>query len=169
MLKFLKTYWLQILVFGAILGYFCYGLSPDMTWVSIGSDQGSYVVAALHNAPAGLSGNPLYIMLGSVLLHIFSKSNPFWMLGLLSSVPMALTCIVIYFIVKKFTTSKIAPFIASLAFASFFAVWAEGVIAETYGISLFVMSLVIWFCVNRKYYWMEIGRASCRERVCLYV
>jgi hypothetical protein len=152
MKRFLTNHWIEILVFSCITVYFCWGLSPDMTWCSIGSDQGSYVVAALHNAPAGLSGNPLYILLGSLITRL--PGNPFWLLGLLSAIPMALTCIVIYFIVKKFTTSKLAPYIASLAFASFFAVWAEGVIAETYGLSLFVMSLVILFCVNRQYYWM---------------
>ena len=156
MLTFVKKYWLPVLFFGAIIGYFLYGLAPDLNWESIGADQMSYVVAALHNAPAGLSGNPLYIMIASLVLRL--PGNPFWLLGLLSAIPMALTCIVTYFIVKKFTTSRFTPFVAALAFASFFPVWAEGVIAETYGLSIFVMSLVICFCVNKRYYWMESGR-----------
>ena len=152
MLKFFKKYWKEVIFFGIITGYFLYGLSPDMTWMSIGADQGSYVVAALHNAPAGLSGNPLYILLGSLLLKL--PGNPFWLLGLLSAIPVALTCIVVYLIVKKYTVNKIAPYIASLIFATSFVVWAESVIAETYGITLLASSLVIYFCLNKRYFWM---------------
>src|SRR3546814_7521690 len=29
--------------------------------------------------------------------------------------------------------------------------------------------VTLWLCANRKSQWCEIGRASCRERVCQYV
>ena len=99
----LSRNWFTVVFFTAIFGAFLYGLSPDMTWMSIGSDQGSYVVAALHNAPAGLSGNPLYILLATLLLKL--PGNPFWLLGLLSALPMAGTSLVIFLIVKKLVKS----------------------------------------------------------------
>lgn len=148
----MKKFWKEILFFSVITAYFCYGLSPDMTWLSIGADQINYVVAALYNAPAGLSGNPLYILLGSLFVRL--PGSAFWNLGLLSALPAAGTCIVIFLTVKKFTTGKFAPYIAALVFASSFSVWAESVIAETYMITALASSLVIYFCFTRHYYWM---------------
>ena len=146
-------YWKQILFFIVLTAYFLYGLAPDMNWESIGADQMNYVVAAQHNAPAGLSGNPLYILLGSLLVRL--PTNPFWSLGLLSALPAVGTCVVIFLTVSKFTKNAWAPYIASLVFASSFSVWAESVIAETYLLTAFVSSLVIYFCLTRKYYWMS--------------
>jgi hypothetical protein len=148
----MRKYWKEILFFGALTAYFLYGLSPDLTWMSIGADQINYVVAALYNAPAGLSGNPLYILLGSLFVRL--PGNDFWNLGLLSALPAVGTCIVIFLLVRRFTNSKAAPYIASLVFASSFPVWAESVIAETYLITALVSSLVIYFCLTKHYFWM---------------
>jgi len=148
----MKRYWKEIIFFCTIAAYYLYGLSPDMTWMSVGADQLSYVVAAKYGAPAGLSGNPLYILLGSLILHL--PGNPFWVVGLLSALPAVGTCIVIYLIVRRPTTSKAAPYIASLVFASSFVVWSESVIVETYSITVLVMSLIIYFCFTKRYYWM---------------
>ena len=144
-----RKYWKQILFFGAITAYYLFGLSPDMTWLGIGADQANYVVAAQFNAPAGLSGNPLYILLGSLLVKL--PVNPFWALGLLSALPAAGTCVVIYLITKKLTRSAFAPYLASLVFASSFVVWSESVIAETYLITTLVMSLIIYFTITKRY------------------
>lgn len=143
---------LPIVFFSIVAAYFLYGVSPDMTWMSIGADQINYVVAAQHNAPAGLSGNPLYIMLGALFVRL--PGNDFWDLGLLSALPAIGTCIVIFLTVRKFSSSKFAPYLASLVFASSFPVWAESVVAETYMITAFCSSLVIYFCLTGRYYWM---------------
>lgn len=148
----MKKYWKEVLFFSVIAAYFLYGLSPDMTWMSIGADQINYVVAARYNAPAGLSGNPLYILLGSLFVKL--PGNDFWNLGLLSALPAIGACIVIFLLVRKFTTSKPAPYIASLVFASSFPVWAESIVAETYMVTALVSSLVIYFCLTKHYYWM---------------
>lgn len=139
------------------MAYFVYGLSPDCTWMSIGADQASYVIAAKYNASAGLSGNPLYMLLGGLLLRL--PGNEFWLLGLLSAIPAALTCVVIFYIVKRLTVNLFAPYIAALAYATSFVVWAEGTIAETYTLTALIGSIIIYFCVTRQYYKMGIAQA----------
>ena len=157
MVRKIRKYWKQTLFFGAITAYYCFGLSPDMTWLGIGADQANYVVAAKFNAPAGLSGNPLYILIGSLLVRL--PTNPFWSFGLLSALPAAGTCVVIYLITRRLTKSALAPYIASAVFASSFAVWAESVIAETYLITVLVMSLVVYFCMTKRYLTMGVMMA----------
>jgi hypothetical protein len=147
-------HWFKVLFFAVIVGYFLYGLAPDMSWESLGADMASYVVAATTGAPAGLSGNPLYILLGSLLVRL--PTNPFWSLGLLSTIGAVGTCIVIFLIVSKLTVSRWAPYIASLVFATAFAAWAESVIAETYTLATLIMSLTLYLAITRRYYWMGI-------------
>lgn len=159
MLNYIKREWFTILFFAVAIAYFLYGLAPDVTWMSIGADMSSYVVASKYGSPGGLGGYPLYLLLGSLFTKL--PFNPYVSMGLLSVLPTVGTGIVIYKIVKESTTSRFAPYFSSLVFYSAFIVWAESVIVETYSLSTFVMSLVIYFCLKKNYKVMGIMQALC--------
>ncbi|MBA7665395.1 hypothetical protein ES703_73465 [subsurface metagenome] len=159
----MTKYWKQILFFGGILAIYICGVSPDMTWMSLGGDQPDFVIAAKYFCPAGLMGYPSFVILGWLFERL--PSNPFWNLGLLSGASTVATCIFIFLIVRflvkgKETSeslpSRLAPYIGSAVYAGSFIVWTQSVIPEVYALSVLVAVAGLYFVIRRRY-WIACG------------
>jgi len=170
----LRKHWLKILFFGSIFAYYVVGVSPDMTWMSLGGDAFDYVLGSENMWAVRPTGYPSYILLGWVFERL--PGNPFWALGLLSAVASFLTCIFIFLTVKllvgegravplKDTSDgitslkssallpKFAPYIGTLLFAGSFVVWTQSVIPEVYTMTTLCMVAGTYFVLKRNYWW----------------
>lgn len=147
-------YWKELIFFGVITVIYVVGVSPDMTWMSLGGDQPDYVAAASSFGQAGLMGYPSYIVVGWFFERL--PFNSFWNLGLLSALSSVVTCIVIYLTVKLFTSNKLAPFIGAATYAGAFIVWSQSVIPEVYTFTSLLMVVGTYFILRRKY-WLACG------------
>ena len=160
MFRFLRTYWLELVLLAVVSAYYIGGVVPDMTWMSLGGDQPNYVIAAKNFSPAGLVGYPLFVMLGWLFERL--PFNDFWNLALLSVMSTLVTCVFIYLtsrllserfnpsITKKY--SRFVGITAALMYAGAFIVWTQSVIPEVYTLSALLAVVATYFTLRGRYY-----------------
>lgn len=106
MKNWLRKYWIELLVFGAILGVFLLCCAPDMTWVNTDSDGIHYTYAAENLYPAHKTSAPLFLLLGNLFLKI-PFGTEFWRFALLSVFASTASVIFIYLIIKELLYKKL--------------------------------------------------------------
>ena len=146
----MEKYWKQILFFGAILAVYCFGVAPDMTYVSQAGDMFWWVPCAKNMWAAPLGGYPTYIMLGWVFERL--PFNEFWNLGLLSALSAVGTCFFVYLIVGKLTISKWTPYIGAATCAGAFMFWTQAVVPEVYTFTMLLAVAMTYFVLTKHYY-----------------
>ena len=106
MKKWIRRYWSELLVFGAILGVLLITVAPDMTWVNTDSDGIHYTYAAKYLLPAHKTSAPLFLLLG----HLFLKlpfGTEFWRFAMLSVLATTASSILVYLIIKETLLKKL--------------------------------------------------------------
>lgn len=148
-----------IAFFAVISAIYIAGVTPDMTWMSLGGDSFDFVVSSDEMRSARPTGYPLYIMTGWVFEKIL-PFNLFWNLAFLSALSTLLSGLLIFLIVKHLVrdegtsyTRPLAPFIATAAFVGTFLVWTQSVIPEVYTFTTFFMLLGTLLVFKKHYYW----------------
>lgn len=148
-----------VIFFGTIAAIYIVGVTPDMTWMSLGGDSFDFVISSDEMRAARPTGYPLYIMVGWVFQRILPFS-PFWNLAFLSALSTILSAVLIYLIVKHLVRDQedseakmMAPFIGAAAFAGTFLVWSQSVIPEVYSFTTFFMLLGTLLVFKKRYYW----------------
>jgi len=148
--RYWKNWWKEILFFSFILVIYVFGITKDATWMSLGGDMLDYVTCSQYMTTAGLMGYPNLMLLGWVFTRL--PVNPFWAMGLLSTLATVGTCIFIYLTVKHFTKSKLAPYIGSIVYAGPFIVWTQSTIPEVYTLTALVAIAGTYFVLRERYY-----------------
>jgi len=143
--------WKEILFFSVIFVYYLFGLTTDMTWMSLGSDMFSYVGSAEYMEPAILAGYPLWVLVAWFFVKL--PFNPFWSGALLSALCSVGISITIYMAVKHFTDNKWAPYVAALTYVGAFITWTQSTIPEVYTPTALVMVLGAYLTIRKRYYW----------------
>ena len=144
-------YWKEFLFFSGIFIYYLFGLTTDMTWMSLGSDMFSYVGSAEYMEPAILAGYPMWMIIAWPFVHM--PGNPYWWGAVLSALCSIGVCIFIFLSVKTFTPNKIAPYVGALIYAGSFIVWTQSTIPEVYTPTLLVMIAGTYFTLKHRFYW----------------
>lgn len=148
---------LPVFFFGAIFTVYVAGVTPDMTWFSLGGDQFDYVVATENFQAARPTSYPLLVCLG--WLFELLPGNPFWNLALLSAVSTMVACVFIFLLVRHLVLNrsglgaKLAPYVGAAAYASSFPVWTQSVIPEVYTLAAMLMVVAVYLVVTRHFYW----------------
>lgn len=148
--------------FGIIAIIYFVGVQTDMTWTGLGADQFDYVVAAEKMGATRPTGYPLYILVGWLFERL--PGNPFWALGLVSAVCTIGSAVVIWLMVRHLgrrlgigdRDSLIGAYAGAAVYAGGLLVWSQGVIAETYSPTTFMMLLAVYLVFTKHYHWAAL-------------
>lgn len=110
-------------------------------------DSAELVTAAYTWGIAHPPGYPLYTFFGAALSHVLSIQTIAWRVGLLSSIPMAVSGVLIYKILRKFFVSIPISVITSCLFASLYPVWLYAIVPEVFGFYTFFITALTYLAV----------------------
>lgn len=125
-----------------------------------GGDSGELVSAAYTFGIAHPPGYPLYIFLSGLLAHLLPISTIAWRVGLLSSVPMAISCYFVWLTIHRLTKRMMVAMVATLFYAFLYPVWLYGIVAEVFGLFALFSALFLY---------VFIRLVDTKERSLLYV
>lgn len=112
-----------------------------------GGDAGDLVAAAVVKGVPHPPGYPLYTATGYLLTQ-FTISTSAFEVGFLSSIPSAITILLIFLISKKLTKNTIASLIAALSVAFTYLYWLYSIVPEVFSLNLMFMSLLIYLLIR---------------------
>ncbi|MEW6482047.1 MAG: DUF2723 domain-containing protein, partial [bacterium] len=142
----LKTidYAFGILVFFVSFGVYLHTLTPTVGF----HDSGELISVAYTLGIAHPPGYPLYTLLGKVFITLIPIGNIAFRMNMQSALFASLTCMLVYFITLKLTSSIIPSIVASLILAFSLTFWEQAVIAEKYTLNAFFASLIIFILLK---------------------
>lgn len=120
-----------------------------------GGDAGDLVSAAVTHGVAHPPGFPLYTSLGYLITHL-PISTPAWRVGLLSSIPAAMTLVVIYLIITKLTKDRLSALLSVAILGLTYIFWLYSIVVEVFMFHLLLMSTLIYLLIL----WHETKKAS---------
>ena len=130
----MNKHWLLVcLLFGAITTSLVLCCTPHATFTCLDIDCFDLMYATEHLSVAHPPGLPLYVLLGW-LVHFIPGDHAWNLAFFLSVVPTIITCGIIFWIVSRKATSKLAPFVATLAYAGSVVVFSQAIIPEIYAL-----------------------------------
>jgi Flp pilus assembly protein TadD len=142
---------LIFLLFASLYGVYLLTVCPT---VYLG-DSGELTAAAFCLGIPHNSGYPLYSLLGK-LFCLMPVGNVGFRMNLMSSFFAVLTVLLVYFLIVRWTSSKLAGLVAAgiLAFSPVF--WLETVSTEVYPLHSFfvalLMSVLLWWDEKKEFY-----------------
>ena len=144
--------WKELLLFSFIA--FCYIIcsAPDVSWATpLGDDLGDIALATENFRPLHAPGFPTILPIGYVFAHL-PVLNIWQGLSLLSCLSFLGCSVLIFLIVRHYTTLRIAPFVGSVTFSAAPLVFCEGISSKgfEYGVSLFLCLLLFYLIKTDK-------------------
>ena len=110
-----------------------------------GGDSGDLVTAAWLNGIPHPPGYPFYSLLAYLVSHLIPFYTPAWRVGLLSSIPTALTVTFFYLLLRKiFVKRKLSALIATLILAFVYPFWLSAEIVEVFALNNLLVILLIY-------------------------
>lgn len=110
-------------------------------------DDGLFILASYFNGIAHPPGYPVFTLIG----HLFAQL-PFgsvaWRVHLVSALFGALTCAVLWCIVRSLVPSRAIATAAALAYGFSEAFWSQAIIAEVYTLNTFITFLLVWLLLR---------------------
>jgi len=159
MIKFIKKYWIELLVFGAIFGGLLVCLSPNITWMSTDSDGAHYILAAKYMTVAHHMSAPLYLLIGHVFLWI-PMGTEAWRMGLISMLATVGCCVFIYLIVRRLlkdnSKARLYAIISSLVYGGSALVISQSTIIETYTLATMCGVGAYYFALTKRWSWSSV-------------
>jgi hypothetical protein len=146
MLKF----WKEIIFFSIIATVYFYCTAPGYTWSNLDNDCFNFVYAAKFFGTPHVPGYPSYV-LPSILAIRFPWGMDGWKMAFfMSSIPALLSCIFIFLAVKKQTTNKWSPYIASISLAGCNLFMSQSVIIDVYSFCIMAITASYLAYVYKK-------------------
>jgi len=152
---FLREYWIELLVFGAIFTVFIIDCIPDYTWINTDCDGPHYTYSAQYLYPAHKTSAPLFLLLGHLMVSLPIGMEA-WRFALLSVFASTITCMFIYLIVKSKTSNKWFAIAGALVFGSSALVISQSTIIETYALVTMFGVLAYYFSEKKKWIWTAV-------------
>jgi hypothetical protein len=149
-LNFLKKYWLEIIVFGAITAVLGMDMATNMTWMNTDSDGIHYVYSAKYLYPSHKQGAPLYTLLGHLFLYI-PIGTDFFRMALISVLSGIIGSVLIYLIIKVKTRSKWYGVVGALVYGGSALAISQNTIVEAYPIVVTACLAVYYFAIRKKW------------------
>jgi hypothetical protein len=144
--------------------FLSFGFFILYVWMQITSiyagDSGKLVAAAYTWSIAHPPGYPLYCFLGGILSHLIPFNTVAWRVGLLSSLPMALSMYFIWKIVFLISKSKVGSTVAGILFGLLYPVWLYAIVPEVFGLFSLFSSVILYvfllYIETKKIRWLYI-------------
>lgn len=149
-LKFIKAYWLEILVIAIIFGTLLNMCAPDKTWINTDSDGIHYTYAAENLMPSHKGSAPLYLLLGNLFLRL-PFGTEFWRMALISVISGAIASTFILLIIKHHIHNKWYAIIGALIYGGSALAISQNTIVECYPLVTAVCLGVYYFCLKSKW------------------
>lgn len=149
-MKFLKTYYPEIIVFGVILTILLIDAAPAFTWMNTDSDGVHYIYSAKYFYPAHKGSVPLYLLLGHVFLWI-PFGTEFWRMALISVFSGLVACIFIYLIIRMKVQNRYYGLIGALIYGGSALAISQNTIVESYPLVTCVCLAIYYFCLKEKW------------------
>lgn len=161
LIALLKKYKLEAIVLIASCVYFAVMAAPDMSWINVDSDGPTYLTSAKYLTVSHATGAPLYNLLNAAVLRIFPFGTEYWRLCMVSAIAAGFTCLLLYLLAKRYTTSKWKALIAPLVYMASGVVVSQATILDTYSLITFMSVLAFYFHVKgmdkAKYITLGLG------------
>jgi hypothetical protein len=161
--KFLKTYYPEILVFGFILAIMIIDLSPDYTYVNKAADSIGYAYSAKYLYPSFHSSPPLYLLISHLFLWIPYGTDA-WRMSLLSALSTMGACVFIYLTIRKLLTndfktvyrSKFLPLLGVLIYGTSAIVISQSIVIQTYALVCMFAVGAYYFAISKRWNLMAL-------------
>lgn len=172
MKNWLKKYWAELLVFGAILGTLLLCCAPSATWINTDSDGIHYVYSAKYLYPAHKTSAPLFLLMGHAFLWL-PFGTEFWRMSFMSVLATTVSTGFIYLIIKhylwkqafggrdttyvteenykQYKQGKLYALIGALIFGGSALVISQSTIVETYALVTMFGLGAYYFAVKEKW------------------
>lgn len=139
----------EILLFGMIAAIYTICCAPDLTWINVNCDSFYYFTGAAYLTDWG--AQPLYKLLGHLAL-MFPLGADGWKLAFFCSViPAIITVILIFYVIRKQTNNRYAPYIGSLAFAASVVIISQATVQDLYSMAtMFIMGAYLAAMYNKS-------------------
>ncbi len=110
-------------------------------------DSGELVSAAYTWGIAHPPGYPLYTFLGAILSHTISVNTVAWRVGLLSSVPMAVSTMLVYLVLQRLSVRKAISIVSAALFSLSYPVWLFAIVPEVFGLYTMFLLLLLYLSI----------------------
>jgi hypothetical protein len=144
-----------LFVFIAVFGLYLYTMPKGIAL----EDDGLFVLAAYFNGTSHPPGYPVH----SFITHLFSQI-PYGSVAArvhaVSAFFGSLTCVVLFYLIRRIVSSDIASLAAVLAFACTTTFWSQSIVAEVYTLNTFLFFLVFLLVYIYTTYVREEGRGA---------
>lgn len=134
-----------------------------------GGDSGDLVTAAYLGGVPHPPGYPLYTLLGFLLTKI-PISTVAWRIGLLSSIPHALTATFVFVLVWRLTKQVLPAIFSSLLLTGNYLFFLYSVTPEVFALFDLFLILLTYLIYQKRYFWASIvfGLALSHHHVILF-
>jgi hypothetical protein len=150
-INFIKNNWLMLAITGIISSVYISCVTPGLTWSGFDCDLGDFLYAAKYGSVLHFPGFPVYSMLSWLAVRIPIGTDSFRLALFMSTLPAIITCVLVYFAVKKQTTNKFAPYVGMLSIAGANIFMMQAIIPEVYSFSVLMITASYTFMVYGKY------------------
>lgn len=131
-------YWREWFLFGIIFAVYMVCCQPSASWAGYCCDLGDFLYSSKFMTTLHFPGYPMYAVLSWMAVRIPIGEDGFRLALLLSVIPAVLTCILVFYSVKKQTNNGYAPYVASLSLAGANIFLMQSIIAEVYVLTAFL-------------------------------
>jgi len=148
--KFIRKYWLELIVFGIITGVLVNNMLPDYTWINTDSDGTHYTYAAKYLVPAHKTSAPLFLLLGHLFIQLPFGTDA-WRFDLLLVLATLIACAFVYLTVKEFTKNKFASCFSAIAYGMSALTISQTTIIDSYALVTMFGIGAYYFAIKKKW------------------
>jgi len=145
------SYYKEFLLLATITTVYAICCQTGYSWSGYDCDLGDFLYAAENGSTIHFPGFPLFSVLAYVIIRIPLGEEAFRMAFVLSTIPAIITCVAVFYAVRKQTINKWAPFVATATLAGANMFFMQSIIVEVYTMSAMVITLSYTFMVYGKY------------------
>ena len=150
MISWLRKYWLELVVFGAILAILMIDMAPNWTYMNKAADSIGYAYSAQYLYPSFHTSAPLFLLLGHLFMLIPVATQP-WRFELLSVIATMGTCLFVYLIIKT-KLNRWYALLGTLIVGMSALVISQSIIIETYPLVVMLATGAFYFAMKKKWY-----------------
>lgn len=159
-LSFIKTYWLEIIIFCIIGAVLIGDTANGLTWINTDSDGAHYLFASKYMLLAHDTSAPLFLLLGRLFLYLPFGTEA-WRFGLLLALSTIVASVIIYKIVRYHlndnSKARFYALIASLIYGGSALVISQSTIIDTYAFVTMLGVLAYYFAIQKKWIWVSVA------------
>lgn len=156
---YLKRYWAELLVFGAVFGVLLMCNLPAMTWINTDSDGAHYILSAKYMQVAHNMSQPLFLLLGRLFLYL-PLGTEAWRMGLISVLATTGCTVLIYKVIRWHLADnprvKFYALTASLIYGGSALVISQSTIIETYALATMLSVWAYYMSLQKRWLFTSI-------------